>query len=98
MTENSQQNTLGPLTTLAIEAERHTVTTNYHPLPVVLAEGDGAWVTDVDGVRYLDALSGYSAVNFGHSNPRIVAAAQELPHEPEGRGQRILNPVREPRQ
>ena len=77
MTENSQQNTLGPLTALAIEAERHTVTTNYHALPVVLAEGDGAWVTDVDGVKYLDALSGYSAVNFGHSNPRIVAAAQE---------------------
>ena len=77
MTENSQQTTLGPLTALAIEAERHTVTTNYHPLPVVLAEGDGAWVTDVDGVKYLDALSGYSAVNFGHSNPRIVAAAQE---------------------
>ena len=77
MTENSQQNTLGPLTALAIESERHTVTTNYHPLPVVLAEGDGVWVTDMDGVRYLDALSGYSAVNFGHSNPRIVAAAQE---------------------
>ena len=77
MTENSQQNTLGPLTALAIESERHTVTTNYHPLPVVLAEGDGVWVTDVDGVRYLDALSGYSAVNFGHSNPRIVAAAQQ---------------------
>lgn len=77
MTTSPIPSTIGPLTALAIDSERHAVTTNYHPLPVVLIEGDGAWVTDVDGVRYLDALSGYSAVNFGHSNPRIVAAAQE---------------------
>ncbi|MGH3474949.1 MAG: aminotransferase class III-fold pyridoxal phosphate-dependent enzyme, partial [Aeromicrobium sp.] len=38
---------------------------NYHPLPVVIAEAEGAWVTDVDGQRYLDFLSGYSALNFG---------------------------------
>ncbi|MBP6996638.1 MAG: ornithine--oxo-acid transaminase [Phycicoccus sp.] len=50
---------------------------NYHPLPVVLARGDGAWVTDVDGNRYLDCLAGYSALNFGHSHPRLVARAQE---------------------
>lgn len=56
MTENLQQTTLGPLTALAIEAERHTVTTNYHPLPVVLAEGDGAWVTDVDGAEVIWTL------------------------------------------
>ncbi|WP_030160235.1 ornithine--oxo-acid transaminase [Glycomyces sp. NRRL B-16210] len=48
---------------------------NYHPLPVVLAEGDGAWVTDTEGRRYLDWLAAYSAVNFGHRNPRLVAAA-----------------------
>jgi len=48
---------------------------NYHPLPVVLAEGAGAWVTDVDGRRYLDCLAGYSALNFGHGNPRLVARA-----------------------
>jgi ornithine--oxo-acid transaminase len=42
---------------------------NYHPLPVVLARGEGAWVTDVDGRRYLDCLAGYSALNFGHCSP-----------------------------
>ena len=50
---------------------------NYHPLRVVLAAGDGAWVTDVEGRRYLDCLAGYSALNFGHSHPRLVARAQE---------------------
>jgi ornithine--oxo-acid transaminase len=49
---------------------------NYHPLPVVLAEGAGAWVIDVDGRRYLDCLAGYSALNFGHGNPRLVARAR----------------------
>jgi ornithine--oxo-acid transaminase len=49
---------------------------NYAPLPVVIASGEGAWVTDVDGARYLDCLAAYSAVNFGHSNPRLVAAAK----------------------
>jgi ornithine--oxo-acid transaminase len=48
---------------------------NYHPLPVVIAEGDGAWVTDVEGKRYLDMLAAYSALNFGHRHPRLVAAA-----------------------
>jgi ornithine--oxo-acid transaminase len=50
---------------------------NYHPLPVVITSGDGAWVTDVEGARYLDFLSAYSALNFGHQNPEIVAAATE---------------------
>jgi ornithine--oxo-acid transaminase len=49
---------------------------NYHPIPVVIADGDGAWVTDVDGRRYLDLLAAYSAINFGHRHPRLVAAAQ----------------------
>src|ERR1035441_5602673 len=49
---------------------------NYHPLPVVIAEGEGAWVTDVAGRRYLDMLAAYSAINFGHRHPRLVAAAQ----------------------
>ena len=48
---------------------------NYHPLPVVLSRGEGAWVSDVEGARYLDCLSGYSALNFGHCHPRLVAAA-----------------------
>ena len=49
---------------------------NYHPLPVVIAGAEGAWVTDVDGRRYLDMLAAYSAINFGHRHPRLVAAAQ----------------------
>jgi len=49
---------------------------NYHPLAVVIAEGHGAWVTDVEGKRYLDALAGYSALNFGHGHPVLLAAAQ----------------------
>jgi ornithine--oxo-acid transaminase len=56
------------------DAERWTAH-NYHPLPVVIAEGDGAWVTDVDGRRYLDFLAGYSALNFGHRHPVLIAAA-----------------------
>ena len=60
-----------------IEATERYAAHNYHPLPVVLAEGDGAWVIDVDGRRYLDCLAGYSALNFGHSNPRLVAVARE---------------------
>jgi ornithine--oxo-acid transaminase len=50
---------------------------NYHPLRVVLTEGSGAWVTDVDGRRYLDCLAGYSALNFGHGHPRLLARAHE---------------------
>ncbi|WP_404312190.1 ornithine--oxo-acid transaminase [Agrococcus terreus] len=49
---------------------------NYHPLPVVVTEASGAWVTDVDGRRYLDCLAAYSAVNFGHGNERLIAAAK----------------------
>ena len=48
---------------------------NYAPLPVVISEGEGAWVTDTDGRRYLDCLAAYSAVNFGHRHPDLVAAA-----------------------
>lgn len=48
---------------------------NYHPLRVVLAKGEGAWVTDVEGRRYLDCLAGYSALNFGHGHPQLLARA-----------------------
>jgi ornithine--oxo-acid transaminase len=47
---------------------------NYHPLDVVLARGEGVWVWDVDGKRYLDCLSAYSALNQGHVHPRILKA------------------------
>jgi ornithine--oxo-acid transaminase len=50
---------------------------NYHPLPVVVAEAEGVWVTDVEGRRYLDMLAAYSALNFGHRHPALIAAAKE---------------------
>lgn len=50
---------------------------NYHPLPVVLAKGEGVYVWDVEGKRYYDFLSAYSAVNQGHCHPRIVNALKE---------------------
>ena len=50
---------------------------NYHPLPVVITAAEGAWVTDVTGRRYLDMLAGYSALNFGHRHPDLIAAAVE---------------------
>ena len=49
---------------------------NYHPLPVVVEHAEGAWMTDVDGHRFLDLLAGYSALNFGHSHPRLVETAR----------------------
>lgn len=47
---------------------------NYHPLPIVIAEAEGVWVTDPDGKRYMDMLSAYSALNQGHRHPRIIQA------------------------
>jgi ornithine--oxo-acid transaminase len=61
----------------AIEAEDRHGTHNYAPLPVVLSHGEGVWVHDVEGRRYFDALSAYSALNFGHRHPRLVRAAAE---------------------
>jgi ornithine--oxo-acid transaminase len=57
------------------EADKYSAH-NYHPLPVVLERGEGAWVWDVDGNKYLDCLSAYSAVNQGHRHPAIVEAAK----------------------
>jgi ornithine--oxo-acid transaminase len=56
-------------------AEAHSAH-NYHPLPVVVATADGAWMTDVEGRRFLDLLAGYSALNFGHGNRRLIEAAK----------------------
>lgn len=56
-------------------AEEHSAH-NYHPLPVVIASAKGAWMTDVAGRRYLDLLAGYSALNFGHGHPRLIAEAR----------------------
>ncbi|MEA3558831.1 MAG: ornithine--oxo-acid transaminase [Candidatus Thermoplasmatota archaeon] len=50
---------------------------NYHPLPVVLSRAEGPWVWDVEGKRYLDCLSAYSAVNQGHRHPKIIKAMKD---------------------
>lgn len=60
-----------------IEVEEKYGAHNYHPLPVVLKEGKGVHVWDIDGKRYLDFLSAYSAVNQGHCHPKIIAALTE---------------------
>jgi ornithine--oxo-acid transaminase len=61
----------------AMELEDRHGAHNYHPLPVVLAKGDGVFVWDVEGKKYFDFLSAYSAVNQGHCHPRIVKTLQE---------------------
>jgi len=60
-----------------LELEEKYGAHNYHPLPVVLNKGEGVFVWDVDGKRYYDFLSGYSAVNQGHCHPTIIAALTE---------------------
>ncbi len=57
-----------------IELEEKHGAHNYHPLPVVLDKGEGVFVWDVEGKKYYDFLSAYSAVNQGHSHPKIVEA------------------------
>jgi len=61
--------------------EKHFGARNYDPLPVVLARGNGSWVADVDGHYYLDLMSAYSAVSFGHAHPRIVGALVAQAHQ-----------------
>ena len=75
MTTQIDQQTHGPLD-LEYAHGAHT----YHPLPVVITEAEGAWVSDKDGRRYLDCLAGYSALNFGHRHPASVGAAVEQLH------------------
>lgn len=65
---------LGSLTTPFLSYQDVHGAHNYHPLPVVLSRGQGVHVWDVDGNRYLDFLSAYSAVNQGHCHPKIVNA------------------------
>ncbi|PZF25867.1 ornithine--oxo-acid transaminase [Curtobacterium sp. MCPF17_051] len=67
---------LGVNTAAALAVEDRALAHNYSPLPVVIASGAGATVTDVDGKQYLDGLAAYSAVNFGHGNPRLLDAAR----------------------
>jgi ornithine--oxo-acid transaminase len=58
----------------AMELEQVYGAHNYHPLPVVLCKGEGVFVWDMDGKRYFDFLSAYSAVNQGHCHPKIISA------------------------
>ncbi|GAA1194972.1 ornithine--oxo-acid transaminase [Streptomyces hebeiensis] len=64
------------LTARAIASTEAHSAHNYHPLPVVVASAEGAWMTDVEGRRFLDMLAGYSALNFGHGNRRLIEAAK----------------------
>ncbi|GMA62785.1 ornithine--oxo-acid transaminase [Alicyclobacillus fastidiosus] len=50
---------------------------NYHPLPIVLAKGEGVWVEDTEGKRYMDMLSAYSALNQGHRHPKVIQALKD---------------------
>jgi ornithine--oxo-acid transaminase len=60
-----------------IELEARYGAHNYHPLPIVIAKGDGAWVWDPEGNRYLDCLASYSALNQGYNHPRIMQAIKD---------------------
>jgi len=74
---NARRDAAGTDTGMCIDLEHTYGAPNYHPLSVVVAHGEGAWVTDVDGKRYLDLLAAYSALNFGHRHPDLVAAARD---------------------
>jgi ornithine--oxo-acid transaminase len=63
-----------------IELEEKWGAPNYHPLPVVVERAEGVWLYDVDGNRYLDCLSAYSAVNQGHAHPRILQTLVDQAH------------------
>ncbi|RVW04449.1 ornithine--oxo-acid transaminase [Rhodococcus spongiicola] len=80
MTVGQQPDSLVPVTAHTVaelaRAEEHSAH-NYDPLPVVIMSGSGAWVRAIDGVDYLDVLAGYSALNFGHAHPELVATARE---------------------
>ncbi len=67
---------VGETTRELIATEDAHIAHTYHPLPIVVASAEGAWVTDVEGRRYLDCLAAYSAVNFGHTHPVLIAAAK----------------------
>ena len=67
---------IGPETADCIALEDLYGAQNYHPLDVVITRGEGVWVTDVEGRKYLDCLSAYSALHLGHCHPRLIDAMQ----------------------
>ncbi|HNV99843.1 MAG TPA: aminotransferase class III-fold pyridoxal phosphate-dependent enzyme, partial [Chitinophagales bacterium] len=68
---------ISPKTQHFIDIEERYGAHNYHPIPVVIERAKGVFMWDVDGKRYFDFLSAYSAVNQGHCHPRIIAAMTE---------------------
>ena len=60
-----------------IDRERLVSAPNYHPLPVVISKGKGVWLWDVEGNKYIDMITAYSAVSFGHGHPRLMKALTE---------------------
>src|SRR4051794_24629413 len=76
MTATTMHDTTGNFIALEEQWGAH----NYHPLDLVIERGEGAWLYDVDGKRYLDCLSSYSAVNQGHCHPALLATLQEQAH------------------
>lgn len=70
------ESSLNP-TAAAVAEDKKWLAQTYHPLPVVISSAHGAWVEDIEGKRYLDCLAGYSALNFGHGNERIIEAARK---------------------
>lgn len=71
---------MGSKTDEFIELEKTWASPNYTPIPVVLSKGEGVYVYDVEGKKYLDCLSAYSAVNQGHCHPKIIEAAERQLH------------------
>jgi len=61
---------------IILETENYSAN-NYHPLPIVIEKGEGVWVFDVEGKKYLDMLSAYSALSHGHRHPKIIHALIE---------------------
>ncbi len=72
----SEMDSPSSITAAAVADDKRWLAQTYHPLPVVISSARGAWVQDVEGKRYLDCLAGYSALNFGHGNERLILAAQ----------------------
>ena len=77
MTTTTVIESAGVTTQRHIDTVEQYAAHNYHPLPIVVAQAEGVWVEDVEGKRYMDMLAAYSAVNFGHRNPELIAAAKE---------------------
>jgi len=77
MTSSSKTTTAQGQSQKLIELAETWSAHNYHPLPVVLTRGEGVWVHDPDGNRYMDMLSAYSALNHGHRHPRIIQALKD---------------------